>query len=195
MIIIIDAYNFLKRNVKDKFITESQRQQFLNLLNNYAKKKINNNVIIVFDGGSGIRPEIDTFKNVTVIYSGVNFTADDVIKEHIEKLAAQNKSANSILVSSDRELKTFASSYKVEILDPEDFFKIIQLTLQEKKLVTKPNFGNIIKFEQDERNEDLDKLMQEAATISTFKEDFVEEDKQEKLSKKEKKLLNLLKKL
>ena len=57
-------------------------------------------------------------------------SADTVIKRWIEK---QTDLRHLIVVSSDREIKTFARTNKAKVLDCEEFHKLLKTALKEYK--------------------------------------------------------------
>jgi predicted RNA-binding protein with PIN domain len=126
MIILIDAYNLLKTVLHVKFISDSQRMQFLHLFDRYAQHRPSNQIILVFDGGQDLYEVEQNYKHITLFYSGSMQIADDVIKK---KLCAY-KSHDILLITCDRELRRYAANYQIESLGSLEFYKILQGTMQ-----------------------------------------------------------------
>src|SRR5690349_11587596 len=78
MILIIDGYNVLKQ-VYGKQIDEKLRTHFIKKLQQYASKK-GHHLIVIFDGYFHDDASYTKSKRLEVIYSGLNLSADDVIK-------------------------------------------------------------------------------------------------------------------
>jgi predicted RNA-binding protein with PIN domain len=105
-------YHLQKKN------KQSSRDKLAFILESYFLGKRNIKVSLHFDGFAG---ESIKVQNIRIIYSG-NKTADDEIKSQIE----QDKSRrNLIIVSSDRNLKDFASVCRCGWTSCEDFAKEI----------------------------------------------------------------------
>jgi predicted RNA-binding protein with PIN domain len=119
---IIDGNNLIgkiaslhKLQQKDK---QSSREKLAFILESYFQGKPNNKVSLHYDGfeGQSIR-----LQRIRIIYSGKR-TADDEIKSQIE----QEKNRRTIIViSSDRNLKDFASVCGCDCMSCEDFAKDI----------------------------------------------------------------------
>ena len=95
-----------------------------------ATKKTN--IILVFDGP----PDPELFgekfrrKEFSLIWPDMEESADTVIKQLIEK---QTDVRHFYVVSSDREIKTFARKNKAKVLDCGEFHKLIKATLKKYK--------------------------------------------------------------
>ena len=192
MIIIIDGYNVLKNVYYKASVDESKRMTFVRQLNEYAIKK-GHTIMLVFDGGPFSYPFKEQYDKVTVIFSGIRQTADDYIIEYVTSHA----SSSLILVSTDRKLTHYASQHGVTTLEALLFYKLLQESVEEQK-IPKHKDQHVHKLSQEE-NPELDLLMEEAAgKVPRKKEDYDTVPKQqvsERLSKKERVLLNKLKKL
>lgn len=194
MIIIVDAYNLLRAIPPyKKTITDQERTQFIAQLGAYGRRK-GHKIIIVFDGGPHEWPFKENRKNVQIVYSGLHESADDYIKEFIEAQHAQDL----LLVSSDRELNSFAERNNVPSIDVAHFYQLVRQELQAKVVETK-KAEVIVKIEHD-NNIDIDALMREASKVIPIKsEDFIgqkkSDERQTKLSKHERALLKKLNKL
>ncbi len=190
MIIIIDGYNVLK-NVYQSVVDAHQREIFIQQLNAYAEKK-GHTILLVFDGGLLSYPYKETRQKVILVFSGRGQTADDYIMNYILTHAR----SNMLLISTDRALNRFALQHQVTSLDALAFYRIMQETLARAPVQLKDQ--QIHKM-TEEKNIELDRLMQESITkVQRKKEDLQEkakEQKSDRLSKKERELLNKLKKL
>lgn len=200
MILIIDAYNVLKKALRTKFITESQRKSFLNHLKKYTYAK-KHQAVVVFDGGIYKWPVVTEDKNITIVYTGTIETADDYIKDYLEN----NYAKNIALVSSDNELYSAANLYNIPTIDSSVFYTMVFSLLKKKenstikKNPTAPT--KIYKYHQESEENfcpELDKLME--SVVIKDKDQYNQESSfdiktKQKLSKWEKKLLKIVKKL
>lgn len=194
MYIIIDAYNFLRVDIGNEFITQRQRERFLALVRAYGNKK-KHIMVVVFDGGEYRWPVQQMHKEVKVIYSGTHQTADEVIISHIKEHLGQAM----ILVSSDRQLRDEAAQYGVELVHARDFwdklYGIMGYADQEGVRQVKP-----VKTAQS-TSEQVDLLMQQVKRMQIKPEDMPQEQEQEELipgkqlKRQERKRLQKLKKL
>lgn len=193
MILIIDGYNILKPIYAGQKISENQKSLFINQIRKYCQNNKNNRAIIVFDAGGNVYPEITHSGYVTVVHSGSLYSADEYIKDYIQK--NKNK-AEFLLVSSDRDIKNFARNFSIESIASYEFYKFLENKSESNTL----SFNNIKKInrEDSESNPELDKLMQQYSNISTYKEENNLENRAgnpQKLSKKERKTVKIIKKL
>lgn len=189
--IIIDAYNLLKQIIKSSVASERERTAFIEDIVLYAKKK-NSEILLVFDGGSSPKPEGFNKNGIRIVYSGYHQSADDYIKEYIIK----NNRKHLILVSSDRALYTTASRYRVTTIDSLAFYDLMQEEFAKKpKLAVKKTNEKAIKLHDDD-NAELDALMY-ASDYVLLKDETTANNpvKSTGISKEEKKLLRIVKKL
>ena len=194
MIILVDAYNVLKRSVSTD-ISVRQREQFITLLGKYAHSK-GHIVILVFDGGESSWPEIIKRDHAQVVYSGYKISADDYIHDYLER----NKNKEIVLVSSDRVLCVWANQHEIASIDSDLFYRIVQ---QSGKALEQPSdrgvTSGVVKIAQA-TNAELDELMaQGAASIEYKAEDIRSKNgftvNAGDTAKKDRKLLQILKKL
>lgn len=191
MILVVDGYNFVKQIFKDLMITDSFRMSIIQKFNNYAKNK-NHQVVLVFDGGQSAYPTKEKICEVLVVYSGYKDSADDVIKNYI----SENKNSDLLLVTSDRELRNFATKIGIEsiaVLDFNRFF--IESSMQKKQVIDKT-----LHKTTSSKCYELDELMSESTNKVEVKSedlDYMIKDtkKSKTISKEEKKLIQKLKKL
>ena len=119
---IIDGNNLIGKIASlhklQQKVKQSSREKLAFILESYFIGKPNNKVSLHYDGfeGQSIR-----LQRIRIIYSGKR-TADDEIKSQIE----QEKNRRTIIViSSDRNLKDFASVCDCDWMSCEDFAKDI----------------------------------------------------------------------
>lgn len=194
MIIIVDAYNVLKQALGVKHVADAAKQQFINLLSSYSKKK-GHAVIVVFDGGPYEWPNKERTQGINVVHSGVNETADSWIKDYVERF----RSHDLLLISTDRELGRCAARYNIQSLDALDFYRLLLEFKSERLSVQAVSRQKAVKITEREQ-EELDALMEaESRIVPTKAEDIAKEggrkSKGQQLSKKERKILQKIKKL
>jgi len=192
MIIILDGYNILKHADGDRKIGQEERRQFIQMLNNYHRRK-KHTIIVVFDGGPCTWPSKEVIAKVKVIYSGSKKTADTVIMEYIKDHHAKDL----LLVSSDNELARFAQKFEVVSIGSEEFYYLLQEALRSS---SEQDVLQDVRVEVDESIENLDELMEAGSSTIPVKA----EDRQHnqnpytsvrKSSKQERALLKKLQKL
>lgn len=160
MILILDGYNILKQVLTSSRITQTERDAFVRLMGKYAQKK-NHKMIIFFDGGPHEKPYESRLNGAHVWYSGSNLTADELIIQH----APSYKNKDAALITGDRELiNRTAPSLKV-VFEPLFFYNQVKSTFL--STTTIPDTITIIKTSES-TNEELDKLMREAALLPTL---------------------------
>ncbi len=195
VIILVDGYNVLKQVHDGELISEQQRRAFIKQLAIYQKIRKHKKIMVVFDGGPDTWATQEKIRGILVIYAGSGRIADDYIlsfmKEHKEK------AHNMLLVSSDRELCSWACDNKVTSIDAYEFYRLMMKAI--KPPVKVPDGQKAIKISEDSSPE-LDELMQEAARYVTPKSTDLPEKQRRpgvshKLSKEDRALLKKLKKL
>ena len=118
MHIIVDGYNFIGRQSGLIGDLEAKREALINLLCEYRALK-RHNVTVVFDGWQNGMPDesINVIRGVKVVYSRLGEKADDVIK----RLSV--KGQNIVVVSSDREVSSYAVNRGAVALSCSEFEK------------------------------------------------------------------------
>lgn len=191
MIIIIDGYNVLKPASQKGDVTDRQRIRFAQELSAYARQR-GHHIVLVFDGFlSDDDADGGNYKYVSVLYSGARESADDVIKRKVD----QYRGRDAVVVTSDRELCRYAERHGLEAIDSYDFYRIIKADEAQRQVVHKHQ--QAVKISQDSDHEELDQLMKEVNVRGT-KDPEVDYDPFEdhkKLSKKERKIARIIKKL
>jgi len=120
---------------------KSKHRLVVQLLIFQAAKKTK--IILVFDGP----PDPDLYgekfrsKEFSVIWPDREESADTVIKQCIEK---QTDLRHFYVVSSDREIKTFARVNRAQVLDCGEFHKLLKTALKEYKETKAMNKEDII---------------------------------------------------
>jgi len=193
MIIVIDAYNLLHAMPSyKKTLTDQARIKFIKQLGQYGQSK-GHKIVIVFDGGPYEWPYKERMHAVQVVYSGVNETADDYIKEYLDS----NRSKDLLLVSSDTELNRFAERFSIPSIDSAAFCYVLQEEFRDSSTIGKRQ-AEAVKMNQNS-SQDIDLLMLEASkSVSVKAEDFSsvgDRVKSKQIGKKERALLKKLHKL
>jgi len=95
------------------------RSRLLFVIRKFQENK-KNNIIIVFDGESdeGMRNQMTSSK-FTIVYPEIGNSADDEIKEI---LSGFNYFKDVVVVTSDRELKTFARKKGAKTINSIEFY-------------------------------------------------------------------------
>jgi len=168
VIIIIDGYNLLKLVHGTSRITEQERSAFVNLLGRYKVKR-GHKIVIVFDAGPSIYTEKQKQRGVDVIYSGQHHSADDVIM----KFVANHACKDLLVITADNEIIGHAKQYQTEVIDPHTFYHKVKEAFTSKPIKSLSD-DKLIKL-TDSQDDELDKLMQEAANFIPFAKDSQDE--------------------
>lgn len=189
MNILIDGYNLLKQLLGGQ-ISDRQRKRFAEHAQEYAHRR-GHTLYIIYDGGPYNRMTTEKNGRVITIYSGHKDSADDIIKRYIEERLLKN----ILLVTTDRQLNAFADTYDVPSIDSLDFYECMKDT-NARVTGYKKVAGQAHKLHPERESSELDALMQEGSNMLLYKEDEPEENMSSSgISKKEKRLLAVLKKL
>ncbi|MBY0109596.1 MAG: NYN domain-containing protein [Candidatus Babeliaceae bacterium] len=191
MNIFIDAYNLLKQLHAVKLVSAHQKNTFIDELKQFARNK-GHHIYLVYDGGESFRPESDHIGPITIIHSGHRLSADEVIKQKILNFAHEH----TILVSDDRQLCDYVAMSGFAALGTANFYKLIKADIQkEQRAFIEKSIAH--KNPYYSSNPELDELMHEAGSVGYYKDiELCEESHHpQRLSKKEKKLKKLVKKL
>ncbi len=191
MNIFIDGYNLLKQLHAATQVSASQKRIFIDQLKQFARGK-GHHIYLVYDGGESARAESEHSGPVTIIHSGYRLSADDVIKQKISHYAHEH----TILVSDDRQLCDHVAMSGYAALGTANFYKLMKSDIQkEQAAFIKKGLAN--KAPGYASTPELDQLMQEAGTVGYYKDSEEPADNSfpQHLSKKEKKLKKLVKKL
>ena len=195
MILLIDGYNVLKSIFGGYHIDESSRAVFIQDLARYVLKK-GHSVMLVFDGGPHQKPERTVERGIQVIYVGTRITADEYIRDYVEKFYEKD----ILLITSDRAVCIWCKRFGIPSLDSDIFYRLLESDSALGNLEAK-NTGHVIKTTKND-DASIDLLMKEAARYVVPKDEELAPSKDRKgtalkLSKKdlliEKKLKKLLK--
>lgn len=190
MIILIDGYNLLKSISPNSTSNDQERRAFLKMLSSYAYRK-KHRLIVVFDAGPYEWAYKEKINGVAVVYSGRFQTADEFIMEYLDEHYAKE----TLLVSSDNEIGRHASDLEVPSIGSQDFFKVIQDVLCDEHSIADQEVS--VTLESD--TQDLDTIMQEGSRHVPIKQEDLQPStvkiSSKKMSRAEKKLYTILKKL
>lgn len=186
MILIIDAYNVLKRESAQRIVSARERNRFAAEVAAYAQSK-GHEALIVFDG---YEPDDATVapKPVRVVFAGAGGSADAYIKKMLDRMRPET----ALLVSSDTELGVYASRLGIVTMPAELFGGLLE------RKNTVPDARVII----DETAEaprpgesEVDALMRKASRVILVKDVDGGDEPTRRSSKLEKKVLKIVKKL
>lgn len=191
MNIIIDGYNIIKQIFTKSRISEKERSWFLGKLAEYGRKK-KHTIYIVFDAGPYERPTSEKRDSLIKVYSGRHMSADEVIKAYIEEQVLRPM----LIVTTDRQINAFAARHNVPSIDSIDFYALMRDEKIKGVAGVQKAPGKAHKLHEKETPA-IDELMQEASKVLYYKEEDVQErdSSHKKAPKKERALLNVLKKL
>ncbi len=173
---------------------EHQRMWLIKMLTAYARKK-KNNLLVVFDGGPFYWPsEQEKNKYITIVFSGQKMNADEYLKGYI----IENKINEILLVTDDRQIADVAHECSKPSIGSKHFYNLVQDALSAQAL-KKPENAQISKLSGKPEHEMIDSLMHEAAKMLTPEKSedvhVATRKRTQKLSRHDKKLMKLLKKL
>lgn len=199
MVIIVDAYNYIKQVVQVSFAHERTIQDIVRQFIEYANLR-KNEIILVFDAGPYQRVTYEqVHPSVQIWYSGEYASADDVIKDLVDEKKAQD----ILIVTSDREICAYATLHNIVSIGSPEFAYVFSRVVQASQKVDQKIKGTLIKTSVNQ-NEKLDAWMEMASRS------LVQKDKQyeinteiilqslystHKISKTDKRLLKKLSKI
>lgn len=195
MMIIIDAYNFIKQALGKTLVSEREMVDWIHTFREYTRLR-NNDVQLVFDAGPFTHRSQDIYGRLTVIYSGHKLSADEVIQE----LLLHYKGSDVLLVTSDREVRDFAKKLDVISVGSQDFYKIFHRTLQREAVYEQKVMHTLYKTSSVE-SEELDRLMEQSSRYLSDVSMPREEKEQirirndKKVAKQDKKIVKKLEKI
>lgn len=132
MKLIIDGYNLIRQSPTlsetELESLEAGRAALIKYLQAYRRLK-KYNITVVFDGehGENLSLQKEKIGGISVIYSGKGQKADDVIKDIIER------QSNLIVVSSDKEIISFAERYNANAILSTEFISRLEMALYSKR--------------------------------------------------------------
>jgi len=200
MILVIDGYNLLNEMYRHKLVNENQLRFFIQKIANYSMVK-NHQIILVFDGYNTFDIYSQENKHISIYFSK-NISADDYIKDYI----FMHRVEDIAVVSSDLEIYRTAVSLGIVTIKSSAFLYLMNESLKDRGHHGDNKKNNVVKLKgpihksSKEDNLELDKLMAESENIPFYKlEETIQHAKEpislKKLSKSDKKILNIKKKL
>ena len=126
MHLLIDGYNllFVKKSFQSPSALELElaRNRLLERLSTYRQRKPCA-ITVVFDGWQGgwTTEKTELRRGIEVVFSKLGEKADEVIKRRL-----QERGAGWVLVSSDRELVTFAGRLSASVISSDQFLEKLE---------------------------------------------------------------------
>ncbi|HPD18650.1 MAG TPA: NYN domain-containing protein [Candidatus Goldiibacteriota bacterium] len=120
MNIIIDGYNLMYCMKLKGDSSQKKRENLINELQQFYNVN-HRNIIIIFDGYTNVseHKSMEKTGDIKIVYSAGKQTADDVIIDMIKNI--KTKAKNTLLITSDRKLKDFASANGIKTMDSGSF--------------------------------------------------------------------------
>ncbi|MGA9530887.1 MAG: NYN domain-containing protein [Candidatus Babeliales bacterium] len=204
MKLLVDAYN-LMYSMKDEGVMSAaghDRAEFIAVLERYARKKMIV-LYLFFDGGDDVVQSSEYSPCLFIIYSGKWKTADICIKNFInERIAHQVRDTEWVLITSDRDILSYASNQKVDTLSSQHFLLCLQQVLVQKMVATRQEKCSKIYKTTKSDNHYLDELMYNTtyhlvydAHTGEESADFERSSSRYKKSKEKKRLEKIMRKL
>lgn len=196
MVIIVDGYNVFKNVYKKTHITDKERLAGLHNLALYGKIK-DHAIIVVFDGGLYSYPAKERHATIEVIYTGRALDADGYIRQYIER----KKNQEIVVITSDNELAQSLKQSASVVIESEVFYRFVLDGISvQRRSIAEQKSPHIRKLTTREQDEDVDALMEKygAMPIPGKQDDYETghtNSSADTLSKHERKLLHILKKL
>jgi hypothetical protein len=120
MIVFVDAYNVLKTMKGIDYVLPRESESFIVCAQQRASIR-GYQAVLVFDAGEGSRPTVYQKPHVTIIYSGLQQNADDMLIQVIERSQDQEK----FLVTADRSLRKRGIACGAQPVDPITYWRVI----------------------------------------------------------------------
>lgn len=127
--VVIDGYNLIRQSAtlsaQEELSLELGRDALLERLRQYKRVR-SHRITVVFDAANKplLAEQRSKHKGIRVIYSGQGETADTVIKR-----ICQNEGEKVLLVTTDRELASYAEARGSVAMDSEDFEVRMEMAL------------------------------------------------------------------
>lgn len=154
MTIVVDGYNFIKHVIGASFLSDREIKHWLDTFHRYMTLR-HNKVIVVFDAGPGYYKTTELHGDVTVLYSGQQQSADDLIKDWLQK----HQGKDILLVTSDRDICDFASRLNLVSVGSDDFYRVFKSVMEQEDEYEQEISGMVHKISEDSTPE-LDELME-----------------------------------
>jgi predicted RNA-binding protein with PIN domain len=129
MHVVIDGYNLIRQSetlsAREELSLELGRDALLERLRQYKRVK-SHRITVVFDAANkpNLAEERSQKKGIRMIYSGQGETADTVIKR-----ICRTEGEKVLLVTTDRELASYAEASGSVAIDSEDFEARMEMAL------------------------------------------------------------------
>ena len=127
--VVIDGYNLIRQSAtlsaQEEFSLELGRDALLERLRQYKRVR-SHRITVVFDAANKpfLAEQRNQHKGIRIIYSGQGETADTVIKR-----ICRNEGEKVLLVTTDRELASYAEAHGSVAMDSEDFEVRMEMAL------------------------------------------------------------------
>ena len=127
MFLVLDGYNFIKQSPElrrlEQIELQKAREGLIDQLAQYKRLK-GHSITVVFDGWQQGRlaGHRERSRGIEVIFSKVGEKADDVLK----RLAAEKK-GGILIVTSDREVASFAEKKGSNVISAADFAEKMEI--------------------------------------------------------------------
>jgi predicted RNA-binding protein with PIN domain len=128
---LIDGSNLIGHSPHLKLADPQSKRRLVAQLAIFQETK-RTKLILVFDGPPDHELVGEKFqrKELSILWPDMDESADTVIKRWVEK---QTDLRHFYVVSSDREIKSFAKESGAKAMDCEEFHKLLKATLKEFK--------------------------------------------------------------
>ncbi|NPB09579.1 MAG: NYN domain-containing protein [Thermodesulfobacteria bacterium] len=129
--ILIDGYNLLHQMPETAFLMkedpEEARKALLDRLRTYQKLR-RHRITVVFDAWGQDEPRRKVnMKGIQVVFTAPGETADDYLK----RMAVKEKE-RAVVVSSDREIRSYVETYGAVSITSRDFLERLEAALYEE---------------------------------------------------------------
>jgi len=127
--VVIDGYNLIRQSAtlsaQEELSLELGRDALLECLRKYKRVR-SHRITVVFDAANKplLAEQRSQDKGIKIIYSGQGETADTVIKR-----ICRNEGEKVLLVTTDRELASYAEARGSVAMDSEDFEARMEMAL------------------------------------------------------------------
>ena len=119
---LIDGHNLIGVMPGISLADLNDEQALIQHLAQYARKT-RRAIVVYFDRGSLLAPQIANIPGVKFHFVRPPRTADDALRDHIDRLGRE--APNWTVVSSDREVRSAARQAGARILDSPSFAKLL----------------------------------------------------------------------
>lgn len=167
MIVFVDAYNVLKTMKGIDYVLPRESESFIVRAQQRALNR-GYQAVLVFDAGEGNRPTVYQKSGATIIYSGLQQNADDMLIQVIERSQEQEK----FLVTADRSLRKRGIACGAQPVDPITYWRVIygEDELIDAGLEVRSAHEVFLDFEKEYSLEDLKSLAFSTITASKKEE-------------------------